>query len=597
MSFKPMDHYQQLYGHYSNAYQKNRKRLNGVAILRVITFLAAVYFGYQLISFHLWLGLAFVAVMLSIFIFLVIRYHNHKQSLALLGNLIRINANEIEALRGHFRNFEDGSDLADHRHAFATDLELFGEGSLYQYINRTSTYAGKNQLGHWLKNPLRREEDIKARQQAVHELKEMLTWRQTFIAIGYHLKPEQYQDTRLIAWSKERPSIGKNKTFRLFRWLLPLLTITVLVLLITGHLPLGYLLLVLAANLFVLHRVSKKVNTQHNRVTKQLATLRNYSLLFRHIENHHFQSAALHEFKGHFYSGKMAASKIIRKLSRISDALDNRISPVLGQLLNLVFLWDIHQAIRLEKWHGRYAAHIEEWIAVLGSFDAYISLASFAYNHEDFNFPQISNSTIFSSVSLGHPLIPENKRVANDLTINRKGAIMIITGANMAGKSTFLRTIGVNLVLAMAGSVVCARDMHFRITRLFTSMNIIDSLSRNESYFYAEIKRLKQLTDHVMNTEHLFVLLDEILTGTNTRDKEKASKAFLKRLVEMQVTSVIATHDLSLTTLEEDYPRAIRNASFEVELEHGQMRYDYKLRQGVARNMNALDLLRDMGLI
>lgn len=167
----------------------------------------------------------------------------------------------------------------------------------------------------------------------------------------------------------------------------------------------------------------------------------------------------------------------------------------------------------------------------------------------------------------------------------------------MAGKSTFLRTAGVNLVLAMVGSPVCARDMSFRITHLFTSMNITDSLTRNESYFYAEIKRLKQLTDQALHQQNLLVLLDEILTGTNTRDKEKASKAFVRRLINMKVTSIIATHDLSLTSLEEEHPGAIRNACFEVELENGHMKYDYKLREGVAQNMNALALLRNMGLI
>jgi DNA mismatch repair ATPase MutS len=167
----------------------------------------------------------------------------------------------------------------------------------------------------------------------------------------------------------------------------------------------------------------------------------------------------------------------------------------------------------------------------------------------------------------------------------------------MAGKSTFLRTIGINLVLAMAGAPVCAEKMHFRITTLFTSMNITDSLSMNESYFYAEVKRLRQLVDKSATTDHFFVLLDEILTGTNTRDKEIASKAFLQRLVELQITGIIATHDLSLTSLEEKYPEIISNKRFEVDLVNGKMEYDYTIKDGVAQNMNALELLRNMKLI
>ena len=597
MKANGIDPYQKLYSKYSEAHQKARKQLNILAILRLLTFLAGAWWGYRLIAINLWPGILFAAVMLALFIYLIILFIGKKRHQALLTNLIRINANEIEALRGNVGSFESGAEFQDHVHDFATDLELFGEGSLFQHINRTSTYAGKNQLAHWLSHLLRQESDITARQQAIHEMKGMLSWRQHFTATGYHLQPDPYHDTQLIAWSKENPSISHHPLLRIGRWVLPLITLAITGFFIAGTLPVGYLLVMLAVNLIVLRRASKKISGQHQQVTRQIPTLKNYSLLFRHIENQNFKTQRLQDLKMRFFSDHHSASRLIKKLSRISDALDNRYNLFVGTLLNLFFLWDIHQVTRLEHWHSRYASYIGHWLEALGSFDAFLSLANFSYNNEDFNFPRISDTILFEARKMGHPLIPKNKRVTNDLSLDRPGSAMIVTGANMAGKSTFLRTIGVNLVLAMAGSPVCARDMSFRITHLFTSMNITDSLTRNESYFYAEIKRLKQLTDQAMHQENMLVLLDEILTGTNTRDKEKASKAFVKRLLKMNITSVIATHDLSLTSLEEEHPNAIRNTRFEVELENGHMKYDYKLREGVAQNMNALDLLRDMGLI
>ena len=319
--------------------------------------------------------------------------------------------------------------------------------------------------------------------------------------------------------------------------------------------------------------------------------------LLQHIERQSFSSSELIELQKNLFVDKHSSSRIIRKLFRISDALDNRNNLLADIILKLFFLWDIHQVIRLEKWHRHYAGHIENWIETIGNFDGLISLANFYYNHQSYTFPKISENKILEAEEMGHPLISQEKRVNNSFEITKNGDTFIITGANMAGKSTFLRTIGINLVLGMIGSPVCAAHMEFKITNLFTSMNITDSLSKNESYFYAEIKRLKQLIDQAAKKENIMVLLDEILTGTNTRDKEKASKAFLERLLTMQVTGIIATHDLSLTTLEEKHPDRIHNKSFEVELVEGEMKYDYKLRDGIAQNMNALELLREMKLI
>ena len=592
-----INHYRELYGKYSSEFRRMKKRLNILAFARVITFVLATYLGFQLIKTYILIGAGVLVALLGLFIYLIIRYTKKKDESHLVDNLIRINYGEIEASRGNISNFSDGEEFKDPQHEYTNDLEIFGNLSLFQYLNRTCTYSGMNKLANWLRRPLNSKERIERSQSAVKELSELLNWRQKFLAIGKKLDLKQYNDTHLIVWSKEQTWLSKNIPYQILRWALPVITFLMMGLTIYGMVPVGYFILLLLVNFIVIRNISSKINAQYLKLTNQLPALKNYTQLLQHIENQSFASSDLLDLQNRLYTDKHPASRIIRKLFRISNALDNRNNLLVDVILKLLFLWDIHQAIRLENWHRRYAGHIENWIEIIGNYDALISLANFAYNHPSYTMPTISDEKVLEAEELGHPLISKDNRVSNNFSITKNGDTFIITGANMAGKSTFLRTIGVNLVLGMTGAPVCAGRMEFKITNLFTSMNITDSLSKNESYFYAEIKRLKQLIDQAAKKEDILVLLDEILTGTNTRDKEKASKAFLERLITMKVTSIIATHDLSLTSLEEKYPEQIHNKSFEVELVNGEMKYDYKLRNGIAQNMNALELLREMKLI
>jgi len=589
--------YREFYSKYSAKQHRLKKKMNFLAIARVLVFVSAIYAGYLLIKLNVLLGIAAATALLAIFIILVISYLKNKDAVMLINNLMGINTGEIEALRGNISNFPGGEEFSDFSHNYSNDLEIFGERSLFQFLNRTCTYAGKNNLAHWLRNPLKSEAEITDRQKSLHELSEHLSWRQQFLAIGQKLSIDQYNDTQLIAWSKEQPMLSKSIAYQTIRWVLPAITLIMMGLLIYGSLASGYLVLMLLLNVVVYMNVASKITYQHRKVTEQIPALRNYSQLLTHLENQNYKTDYLQKLKSHLLLDKHKSSRIIRKLFRISDALDNRYNMLAAIMMNLFFMWDIHQVIRLEKWHKHYAKYIEGWIETIGIFDAMMSLANYRYNYPAFVFPKIKEKSTLQATGLGHPLINEDKRVTNDFYISKKGDIRIITGANMAGKSTFLRTIGVNLVLGMMGAPVCAGQFECGYKALFTSMNITDSLSKNESYFYAEITRLRQLIDQAMHPENMLVLLDEILTGTNTRDKEKASKAFLERLIKMQVTSIIATHDLSLTNLEEKYPDCIYNQRFEVKLENGNMHYDYRLKDGIAQNMNALELLKQMNLI
>ncbi|MCF8336261.1 MAG: hypothetical protein K9H65_06640 [Bacteroidales bacterium] len=597
MMQQQINYYRELHVKYSGKYRKIKQKLNILAFARVITFVSAVYLGYVLIKTDLLIGLSIIAAILSFFIYLIIRYEKKKDEAQIVKNLVRVNSGEIEASRGNISNFSGGEEFRDASHDYVNDLEIFGKSSLFQHINRTCTYAGKNKLANWLSKPLNSKEKINRRQSAVNELSNLLHWRQKFSAIGQKLNLNQYNDTHLIVWSQEQPWLSNNVTYQILRWVLPLLAFLMLGLTIYGIVPIGYLILLLLVNFWVIRNISSRINAQYQKITNQLPALKNYAQLLQHIEKQNFSSSDLVDLQTRLFVDKHPSSRIIRKLFRISNAMDNRNNLLADVILKLFFLWDIHQVIRLENWHRHYAGDIENWIKTIGKFDALISLANFYYNYKSYTFPKISRNKVLEATDLGHPLIQQDKCVTNNFNITKNGDNFIITGANMAGKSTFLRTVGINFVLGMIGAPVCATNMEFKISNLFTSMNITDSLSKNESYFYAEIKRLKKLIDKAAKKEDLMVLMDEILTGTNTRDKEKASKAILERLINMKVTGIIATHDLSLTTLEEKYPEQIHNKRFEVELADEKMKYDYKLRDGIAQNMNALELLRKMKLI
>jgi DNA mismatch repair ATPase MutS len=270
---------------------------------------------------------------------------------------------------------------------------------------------------------------------------------------------------------------------------------------------------------------------------------------------------------------------------------------LVGFFLNGLFLWDYHCTYRLEEWKYEYREMFPLWLEMIGKVDAYVSLGNYAFNNKDFTYPVISDNNVFSAKMVGHPLIDENNRVCNDFSQKSRGAICIISGANMAGKSTFLRTIAVNYILGMAGAPVCAAEMNFIPMNLFTSMRTVDSLSSNESYFYAELKRLKTLITKIKNQEQVFFILDEILKGTNSADKSLGSKLFMKKLIVLGATGLIATHDISLGELENEHPESVYNMCFEVEIDGEIIRFDYKLKKGITLKMNAVLLMKQMGIL
>ena len=264
--------------------------------------------------------------------------------------------------------------------------------------------------------------------------------------------------------------------------------------------------------------------------------------------------------------------------------------------MNSLFLWDLQYLYQLKNWLNSNESELKNWFEAVNEMEVYISLANFNYNHPEFCLPVISESEILSASEIGHPLLKSSSRIDNNFELQNLQDFVIITGANMAGKSTFLRTIGTNLILAMSGTLVCAKEFTFTPLPLFSSMRTSDSLSANESYFYSELKRLQFIVEKLKSGQQLFIILDEILKGTNSKDKAEGSKKFIKQLLKYQASGIIATHDLSLCTVKEEHPQNIQNHYFDVEIENDQLVFDYKLKSGICSNMNAEFLMKKMGI-
>ena len=323
-----------------------------------------------------------------------------------------------------------------------------------------------------------------------------------------------------------------------------------------------------------------------------------YIEMLHDIENKDFQSEQLQQLKAGLYFQNQSASQISNNLVKLIAQLDYGRNMVLTLVFNSVFLWDIRCIYKLSKWHQQYHHLLDQWFDVIVEFDALSSFGNYNFNHAGWTLPVPQSSPfIFDAEKLGHPLINPQKRVDNDFILDGSGKLAIITGANMAGKSTFLRTVGINLILAMNGCRVCARLMRFTPIALYTNMRTTDNLMNDESYFYAELLRLQQLLERIRKGEKLFVIIDEMLKGTNSVDKLNGSKELVKQLISLEAVGIVATHDLKLTELAGQFPDSIQNQCFEVQLANDDLSFDYCLRPGVTQTMNATFLMKKMGII
>ena len=569
---------------------KDKKFLNGMSVLRVSIFLLTILLMYRFFgSSWFWIvGLSGT----GLFLVLLRIFAERKAVYDLNQELKSLNEEEIGILTGNYRDRWDGKQFENGSHVFSSDIDLFGKGSFFQYINRTGLKEGTAYFVElMLSNDIT---SIQERQSAIQELSALPEWVQKYTAIARLTRTETNTNT-IVDWLKQyKPYIPISmRNLPLAFGMVSVLLTVFSIIEIISFLWLGsWFLLGLILTSFFL----KRNNDLNLKTSKAKDTIQQYALLLDEIEQGVFTSAVLVDEKENIKSGKKKASQIFKIFSDALERFDNRNNLLVALFGNGFFLWDIHSAAYVEKWIVENGGLVEQWFKTVAFFNAYNTLATFSFNHPEFSYPEILKDpgVLINAESIGHPLIQSKERVTSDLSLGQND-FFVITGANMAGKSTFLRTVSLFVLMSNLGLPVCARQSRYYPIKLITSMRTSDSLADQSSYFFSELSRLQLIIEQLEKDTYL-VVLDEILKGTNSVDKAAGSKKLIERLVQMQVAGIIATHDLSLCSLAEELP-SVKNYFFETEINNDELHFDYQLKAGVCKNMNASFLLEKMKII
>ena len=529
------------------------------------------------------------------FIFLVSKHSNLDRRRSKLTALIRINETEINVLNGNLESLATGRKFVDHSHHYSYDIDLFGKGSFFQYLNRTVIASGKKVLA----NILVSNDTVKIvdKQEAIKELSEKPSWRQNFSATG-SLVHVDIKSSQILTWLTNHETFVP-KSMRLLPLLFSVVSLVLFVLNYLYMLPLSVTTLWFFVGVGVTGVYIKKINEFYQNASNAKETFKQYHQLLDLIESEEFTSKLLKAKQEEIKKQGKKASEIFLQFSKMLDAFDQRNNMLVGIVANAFALRDLQLCYKIESWIDTNQDQVAHWFDVIAFFDAQNSLGNFVFNHPDHCFPEIvSSKFVIDAKQLGHPLISKEKRVDNDFSIQGTN-FFIITGANMAGKSTFLRTVSLSIIMANIGLPVCAKSFDYSPIKLITSMRTSDSLTDDESYFFSELKRLKMIIESVQLTEKpgdYFIILDEILKGTNSIDKATGSRKFVERLVKLGAMGIIATHDLSLCEISKDLSE-VKNYYFDAEIIDNELHFDYTFKEGICKNMNASFLLKKMEII
>ncbi len=588
---------QQLESFYTGKIAKYQEQLSKIkqelfisSMVRLIIFIATIvniYFFYD--DANVLIGTIVVAIVL--FLVLVSRHTDIQYKRDKVLALIHINETEIKVLNRDYYDLPSGEDYKNPLHHFSQDIDLFGKASFYQYSNRTVLPQGSETLaGLFTANEI---DNIEVKQEAIKELSELADWRQEFSALASLVQTETPYKA-ILNWLADYVRF-LSKPMKILPYVFG--TISILAFLGFFIIPLSIfvLLLVLVVGLLITGFFVKKVSKLSADTGRIQTTFHQYQKLILEIENIEFTSELLKAKRETVLTNGVKTSKILHKFSRILGALDQRNNILFGIFANGFFLWDIYQSYKIEEWISKHGDQVQHWFETIAFFDAYNSLGNYSYNHPNYVFPILKNDNkVLVSKGAGHPLLDTKKSILNNIQINSE-QFFIITGANMAGKSTFLRTVSLQIVMANVGLPVCATSTEYSPIKLITSMRTTDSLTDDESYFFSELKRLRFIVDEI-KTDRYFIVLDEILKGTNSTDKAIGSRKFVEKLIRSKATGIIATHDLSLCEASNDLPQ-VKNHYFDAEIIDDELHFDYKFKDGICQNMNASFLLKKMEIV
>ena len=593
----PENHYTERLSLTEGQLQQVKKQIFRISMLRLALFIAGIaglYFFFNQTT------LLIICICLTFLpLFILVKIHNRffirKEWLETQARIIQ---EELQAISGDYSSFEDGKEYVNPEHPYSFDLDIFGRRSLFQSINRTCTFFGKNRLAKWLQNHLHEKTSIEKRQEMVREISEHTLFREQFRVAGLVHHGQSSDGEKIQAWSQSPAQYLHAGWVKAFIWGVPVINSLLLITSLAGWTSFSWLGLSFGIFLVLSFGIIKRATYIQETYGKQLKSLNGYARLIALAKAENWKSAGMQELMERFNLNGQSPIQALQQLSKELDRLDLRNNQFLYVLLEGSIFFQLQEIVRIERWKARYGQHISKWLETVGELDALCSLGTFAYNHPQYTYPELTEKPFcFLATQMGHPLMPASQCVKNDATIPSRPFFLIITGANMAGKSTYLRTIGVNYLLACIGAPVCCERLKLYPNQLITSLRTSDSLSDNESYFFAELKRLKRIIDLLNQGQQLFIILDEILKGTNSMDKQKGSFDLIRQFMQLKANGIIATHDLLLGSLIKQFPEEIRNYCFEADIKENELTFSYKLREGVAQNMNACFLMKKMGII
>ena len=589
--------YQQLLEEATLSFKQLSQKSHAIGTLRLVVALAilvSIYFAFREKS---WLVAAIILLLLILFFYLVVIHKKINLFRKIAQQKITINENEIAFLEKNQFFSANGEEFQDDTHPYSYDLDIFGAHSLYQYINRTHTFLGRKSLATHFLSP--KAEEIAHLQAVTQELskEEHLRWRQEFIATTALIGDTQEFYEQMEQWAA-REEKAFPRLLKFFLWGASLLVIFSLIagygLGYEGFKVLGNTLITI--NLLVFLTFIGKIQKSKLGFENTYHLLYTFKKSIALIEKaNQFKSTRFQLLQEKLHAGEQSASSSISQLSRLLDDLDNVGNILVSIPLNIFTFYHLHTYRKLQRWKQAHAKHIASWLSVIAEVEVLHSFANFSYNNPSFAYPSLNDQQLISFESLGHPLIPAKGRVCNTISF-ASHRFVILTGSNMSGKSTFLRALGVNMLLATMGLPVCAQNATIHPMKLLVSMRLSDSLSDGKSYFYAEINRLRTIMDQLEKAP-CFVLLDELLRGTNSEDKQSGTFRIIEKMVALNAIGVIATHDLEVCTLSEKYPDTLQNKCFESQIIAGELYFDYTLKEGICQNKNATFLMEKMGVI
>lgn len=581
--------------------ERQRKKITLYSLFRVFALAGGTFLIYSAVKAEaVWFLYFSIFLTVVVFAWLVSRQSKFNAVKEFNEALLKVNENELESIRNRTNIYDDGTEWMDDHHNYTSDLDIFGKQSLYELVSRCATTFGRTRLAEWLRSAPE-DAEILRRQAAVAEIAEKRSWKVQFqAALLFARSASDRTEVRGLFRYLESPAEVVQSWIRSFLKISPWLFYGsalgsvffapfLLVMFFTGLL-----------NILVVISFHERVNKAERMMGRVGETLFHYSRAFSMIEKENWSSVLCVKLAGKFIlsDSNTTFSGEIRKLSQLMSKLDYRLNIFVGTILNISFAWDVRQYVAIQDWKEQNKAHVEEAFECIGTFEALQSLAGLHINYPAWSFPVISGGELYTlkAKEVGHPLIAEDVRVNNDFDLSDGLKIDIITGSNMAGKSTFLRTLGINTVLALSGAPVCARSMEVSNMKIFSYMRIKDSLNENISTFKAELNRLQLLLDVLKGKDKVYFLIDEMLRGTNSVDKYLGSKAIIERLIAQRSVGVVATHDLQIAELENEYPDYIRNFYFDIQVVGEEMMFDYKLKNGACKTFNASLLLKKLGI-